>query len=145
MTTTVLSIKSMDYAFSKSSSPILSIPEWQLESGERVFLHGDSGSGKTTLLNLLCGILLPQKGSITVLDSNLTTMKQRDRDRFRAQNIGVVFQRFNLIPYLSVAKNIELAAYFAGKSQQLNNSTLIERAQSLCGSLKLPKDTFSSI
>ena len=94
--------------------PILDIPHWTLGQGERVFLQGDSGSGKSTLLALIAGLVLPSTGSISVLGTELTQLNARQRDRFRAQYIGVVFQQFNLIPYLSVLDNVLLAARFGG-------------------------------
>ncbi|WP_034474808.1 ABC transporter ATP-binding protein [Aestuariibacter salexigens] len=112
---------------------VLSIPHWQVEQGDIVFLHGDSGSGKSTLLNLLSGVLSPTSGEISLLGESLTTMSGSQRDAFRARHIGVVFQTFNLIPYLPVLKNIQLAAYF-GK-QDL--SQVREKAQQLLRNLRL--------
>ncbi|MCF2947506.1 ATP-binding cassette domain-containing protein [Paraglaciecola aquimarina] len=96
----------------------LRFDNWKVQSGQQVFLYGDSGSGKSTLLNLLSGILAPQQGSIKLFGNELSDLSNSQRDRFRAENIGVVFQQFNLIPYLSVAKNIELAVYLAKSSKQ---------------------------
>jgi putative ABC transport system ATP-binding protein len=93
---------------------MLDIPAWSLEPGEQVFLYGPSGTGKSTFLNLLAGILLPNTGEICVLGKRLNTLSGRQRDKWRAQHIGVVFQQFNLIPYLDAVSNIELAAHFAG-------------------------------
>jgi putative ABC transport system ATP-binding protein len=87
---------------------VLDIPSLSINRGERVFLFGPSGSGKTTLLGLLAGVLKAERGSITVLGSNLTEMSGFERDDFRAVHIGYIFQMFNLIPYLSVIENILL-------------------------------------
>ena len=136
--TAAIAINSLSYAYQTDKS-ILSIPQWSLGQGERVFLYGDSGSGKTTLLNLLCGILVPTNGSIALFGEALATMTNRQRDTFRAQHIGVVFQQFNLIPYLTVFKNIQLAAYFA-RASRAQTQQLLSRAQSLIDTLGLPKD-----
>jgi putative ABC transport system ATP-binding protein len=125
--TAAIAINSLSYAYQTDKS-ILSIPQWSLGQGERVFLYGDSGSGKTTLLNLLCGILVPTNGSIALFGEALATMTNRQRDTFRAQHIGVVFQQFNLIPYLTVFKNIQLAAYFA-RASRAQTQQLLSRAQ----------------
>lgn len=93
----------------------LKVPYLCIERGESLFLFGASGSGKSTFLNLLSGVLAPQQGDINILGTNLTRLGNRQRDRFRARHIGIVFQQFNLIPYLDVETNIRLAAYF-GKS-----------------------------
>jgi putative ABC transport system ATP-binding protein len=93
--------------------PIIDIKQWHLNKSEHVFLYGPSGCGKSTLLNLLSGILAPQQGTVNILNADITALKPSKRDRFRAQHIGVVFQQFNLIPYLSVLDNIRLAMHFA--------------------------------
>ncbi len=89
---------------------VLDIPELTLERGERAFLFGPSGSGKTTLLGVLAGVLEANEGEVTVLGEDLTSLSSAQRDAFRAQHIGYVFQMFNLIPYLSVLDNIALPA-----------------------------------
>jgi putative ABC transport system ATP-binding protein len=114
----------------------LSIEQWKVGITERVFLYGNSGSGKTTLLNLLCGILIPTSGSVNLFDNNISTLLNSQRDLFRAKNIGVVSQKFNLIPYLSVLKNIQLAAYFAKNSRpDVNNDV-----KTLLNVLQLPNN-----
>lgn len=122
------------------SSSALHFNQWSVEAGQQVFLHGDSGSGKSTLLNLLCGILSPQEGCVRLLGTDITKLSNSARDRFRAENVGVVFQQFNLIPYLSVAKNIELAIYLA-KSSKLDLNKNIEHFMSV---LKLPSTILDS-
>ena len=64
------------------------------------------GSGKSTLLNLINGILPLKQGDISIDGDSITQLSQRQRDRFRAKNLGIVFQQFNLIPYLSAEDNI---------------------------------------
>ena len=95
----------------------LEIPEWCIAKGERVFLKGASGSGKSTLLNLLAGILVAKEGAINILGQDISELSARERDFFRATNVGIVFQQFNLVPYLSVYDNISLATYFGRKKQ----------------------------
>ena len=92
--------------------PILNIPAWQVARGERVFLQGESGSGKSTLLGLLAGLQLPTFGDIEILGTRMSSLGAGKRDRFRAKHLGVVFQQFNLIPYLSALENVLLAAQF---------------------------------
>ena len=78
-------------------------------------LRGPSGSGKSTLLSLLAGILKAQSGSVRVLGHDLGALTGSARDRFRADHIGVIFQLFNLIPYLSVRENVSLPCAFSSR------------------------------
>lgn len=119
MSTLAINLQDMHYHYKDTPASFarLSIEQWKVCTTERIFLYGSSGSGKTTLLNLLCGILIPTSGSVNLFDNNISTLSNSQRDLFRAKNIGVVSQKFNLIPYLSVLKNIELAAYFAKNSR----------------------------
>lgn len=115
----------------KKDKPILHIKQWSIKSGERIFLHGNSGSGKSTLLNIIAGVLSSNSGSVSVLGTELNKLSSHQRDRFRANHIGFIFQQFNLIPYLSVTDNIQLGAQFA---DQQNKPLSIE---TLCEQLKL--------
>lgn len=113
-------LQDVEYTWLGACSPAIRIKQWRIKQGERVFVHGPSGAGKSTLLNLIAGILTPQSGKIEIFEQTITSMSTRARDRFRAQNIGIVFQQFNLLPYLSVAANIALARHFgrvSGKSK----------------------------
>lgn len=110
----VVSVQDLSFHYCNTSKPVLEIPQWSAQSGERVFLHGPSGTGKSTLLNLLAGILLPDTGTIDILGKCINTLSGSQRDKWRARHIGVVFQQFNLIPYLDPLDNIKLAAHFGG-------------------------------
>ena len=139
--TMAVRIDGLTYRYDKSSPENdIAIPNWQLCRGEQVFLQGESGSGKTTLLNLLAGVLTPNEGTIELSGTPFSTLSARKRDKFRANHIGVVFQQFNLIPYLSVWENIALSAYFSSTSQ----AQLKDRALSLIEQLKLPADVINS-
>ncbi|TSA52281.1 MAG: ABC transporter ATP-binding protein [Nitrosomonadaceae bacterium] len=105
----------------------LSIPQFQVERGERVFLQGASGSGKSTLLSLLGGVMVPQQGQLHVLDTDLTALTSSTRDRFRVDHVGLLFQQFNLVPYLSVRENVLLPCRFS----QRRRERALESADSL--------------
>lgn len=108
--------------FSYGETPVLNIDEILLNEGEMAFLHGPSGSGKSTLLELVAGVLRNQQGELSVCGQNLTELSGAELDSFRAQNIGYIFQSFNLIPYLSVIENIKLPFLFQKK--QVNEAEL---------------------
>lgn len=121
-----------DLRFAYADNTVLYIPTWQVAQGSRIFLRGASGSGKSTLLNLLCGMLVPTSGDLRVLERDMTLMSEHSRDRFRARHMGVVFQQFNLIPWLSVRDNVHLAAYFAD-----GDTAVVQRMTELAEQLNL--------
>ena len=116
-----------------SQRPVLDIHQWSVQAGEQVFIHGPSGGGKSTLLGLLSGMLVTSLGEVSVLGERLDQMSHRQRDRFRAQHIGYVFQQFNLIPYLNAVDNIKLARHFFKR----NTKTLLhDEIKELLANLK---------
>ncbi|WP_339720006.1 ATP-binding cassette domain-containing protein [uncultured Paraglaciecola sp.] len=128
-----LSIKDLIFTWSKNSDFTLRIPSWQVEAGKKVFLYGRSGEGKSTLLNLISGIQNNYSGSIQVLGQDLGKLEQRQKDVFRANNIGIIFQQFNLLPYLSAYQNIVLAQRFRSAEHRPQPETLV----SICDRLEL--------
>ena len=103
-----------------------------------MLLLGASGSGKSTLLSLMCGTVLPRSGTVEINGTDITKLRGGARDRFRADNIGVVFQQFNLLPFGSVRDNIVLPLRFATTRRQ-NVPDPTGEATRLCQSLGLPE------
>lgn len=114
----VVSLSDVRFRWPGQTSDIVSIDELCLDAGEHLFVRGSSGSGKTTLLNLLCGIHAPSGGTVRLLGTDLARLSSSRRDRFRADHVGVVFQQFNLLPYLSTLENVTLACSFSGRKKQ---------------------------
>ena len=81
---------------------------FEVKKGEFVAIMGPSGCGKSTLLNILGLLDNPTDGSYKLLDQEMSTLKERERTKFRKGNIGFVFQSFNLIDELNVFENVEL-------------------------------------
>ncbi len=125
--------------FSYGTGPgVIDIPALEISRGSRVFLHGPSGCGKTTLLGILAGVLQATNGSVRVLDRDLATMSGSQRDAFRAEHIGYVFQQFNLIPYLSAYDNIALPCRLdARRRARLGNTTLDAAIQDVAAQLDI--------
>lgn len=130
-----MAINISDLRFSypeQPNSPILHIPSWSLPIGQKSFIFGASGSGKSTFLNIISGLYHINSGCITILGQRLETMSYRQRDKFRANNIGYVFQQFNLIPYLNAIDNIKLANKFSKrKASSLLNAEIHELLSTL--------------
>ena len=81
-------------------------------AGEWLAVMGPSGSGKTTLLNLLGGLDRPDEGSITVDGLELVTLDESARTRYRREKVGLVFQQFHLLPYLTTVENVMVAQHY---------------------------------
>ncbi len=105
----------------------LAVPELEIEAGETVAVIGPSGSGKTTLLHLMAGIRLPQKGTVLTDDVEVSGLDDGARRDFRIRRIGMVFQEFELLEYLSVLDNILLPYRISG-SLELDRSVRLRAA-----------------
>lgn len=109
----VIGLSQVRFAWRERTAAVIDIESLVIEAGERVFLRGASGSGKSTLLGLLAGMTVADTGTVTVLDQDMSRLGGAERDRFRADHIGFIFQMFNLIPYLSVVENVTLPCEFS--------------------------------
>ncbi len=116
----------------------LEAPNFVIDAGERALLLGESGSGKSTLLSLICGVVAPRHGAVEIGGADLAKLSSSARDRFRANNIGVIFQQFNLLPYATPLDNILLALRFAPERRGRVDDARKE-ALSLAAALRLPE------
>ncbi len=98
----------------------------ELGRGERVAVMGASGSGKSTLLNLAAGMDRPEQGRVQVLGQDLDELSEPALTHFRARNVGLVFQDFNLIDSLSVRENIELPLWLNGLDDEASLHALVK-------------------
>ena len=101
---------SKDYQSGEIMVRALSNVDLQIKKGEFVVILGPSGSGKTTLLNLIGGIDVHSSGSIRVNSREITKLKENQLTEFRKEDVGFIFQFYNLIPTLTAVENVELAA-----------------------------------
>lgn len=133
-------IAELQFRWGRSQSLCLDIPDFHVGSGERLFLHGPSGSGKSTLLGLLGGVLIPERGRVRILETDLVNLNGRSRDRFRVDHVGFIFQQFNLIPHLSMLDNVLLPCRFSPVRREralASGSSLQEEAIRLLKELDL--------
>ncbi len=117
MRNALISLSNLGFAW-PGQAQLLDIPSFTLLRGESLFLKGPSGSGKTTLLGLLGGVQTPNRGSVRLLDQELSALGAAARDRFRVDHTGYIFQQFNLLPFLSVRENVELPCHFSNLRAQ---------------------------
>ena len=113
-----LSVRDLRHRWPRAGHDVLDIPTLEVLPGQAVFLHGPSGCGKSTLLGLLAGVLLPAAGRVEVLGRDWAGLRPAERDRHRADHLGVVFQQFNLLPYLGTLDNVLLPCRFSARRRQ---------------------------
>ena len=135
-------LDSLRFYWSRVDDFKIYIPKLEIGKGEKVLLLGESGSGKTTLLSLICGFLSPISGDIFLNEQKLNDLKANKKDQFRSDNIGIIFQQFNLLPYANVIDNITLPLYFS-KNRDSRVTNHRETALNLCRSLQLSASTIA--
>ena len=138
MAKSLIHIKQLQFGY-RVGAFRLAVESLHIESQERVALIGPSGCGKTTLLNLLAGILVPAKGEIDIDGICISGLNQEDRQDFRALHMGLVFQEFELLEYLTVLDNV-LLPFRLNPILQLTK-IVQERALMLCGKVGLGDKT----
>jgi len=113
MTDPLLELDAVTYGWPGDDAPVLASVSLAIDAGERVFLAGASGSGKSTLLALIGGLVAPAEGEVRFDGKRVDTLKRAERDRFRADHLGVIFQQFNLLPWLDAIDNVRLGCRFS--------------------------------
>ncbi len=116
----------------------LEASDFAIGLGERVLLLGESGSGKSTLLSLISGVIAPRQGVVEITGTDLAQLSSSARDRFRADNIGVIFQQFNLLPYATPLDNILLGLRFS-RARRGRVADQRTEAMRLATALRLPE------
>ena len=117
--------------FGGNAVQALSNVNFSVEQGEYVAIMGESGSGKTTLLNILAALDQPTAGSVRLAGRNMSEIRERELAAFRRENLGFVFQEFNLLDTFSLEDNIFLPLVLAGKRYP----EMAQRLQRLAGQL----------
>lgn len=116
-------------------TPVLNQVELEARVGELMFVVGPSGCGKTTLLSVLCGTLDADAGEVNTLGHALHELPPREITKFRALNVGFIFQQFNLLPTLTAAENVAVPLRIQGVS----SSKAIPRAKELLARVGIPE------
>jgi len=138
----VLNVENLRFGWT-SDTTLIDIDAFEVAPGESVFLRGPSGSGKSTLLGLVGGVLRPRSGQILIKGVDMTAQSAARRDQLRSDHLGIIFQQFNLLPYLNVIANITLPCRFSATRRnrsRLNYQSPAEEAQAMLKSLGLPPD-----
>ena len=114
----MIEIKSISKQFPNETA--INYKDIVFETGKSYMLLGASGCGKSTLLNMIAGILSPTSGSIIIDGKDMTKLSQKEKDHFRINNIGYIFQDFKLIPEMTVADNINILKIEHVKTDSMN-------------------------
>jgi putative ABC transport system ATP-binding protein len=135
--TAAVTLRDVRFTWPRASGPVLDIASFSVPRGERVFLCGPSGSGKSTLLGVIGGVLQPGQGEVRVLGTDIGRLSPAARDHFRADQVGLVFQQFNLLPYLGVVDNVLLATRFSARRAAAVGHDAAAAAHACLGALGL--------
>ena len=144
-------IKTKKLEFSYNNQEFFKFHDINLKKKENLLIIGKSGVGKTTLLHLLAGLLKSSSGSIELFGKNITSLSSDELDKFRKNNIGIVFQRPHFVNSLTVKENLQLAQYIANKKNNfriesvLKNLNIFDKAHNKTNSLSQGEKQRASI
>ena len=144
-------IKTKGVKFNYDNQVFFDFPDINLKSGENLLIIGNSGIGKTTLLHLLAGLLKLNSGSIELFGKELRKLSSYQLDRFRKNNIGIIFQRPHFVNSLTVKENLQLAQYIANKKDDnriesiLKNLNVFDKSNKITNQLSQGEKQRASI
>ena len=144
-------IKTKKLEFSYDNQEFFKFHDINLKKKENLLIIGKSGVGKTTLLHLLAGLLKSSSGSIELFGKNITSLSSDELDKFRKNNIGIVFQRPHFVNSLTVKENLQIAQYIANKKNNfriesvLKNLNIFDKAHNKTNSLSQGEKQRASI
>lgn len=113
----ILSLTDLRFGYDPNQV-LIDIKHFQIQRGESVFLRGPSGSGKSTLLGLMGGVLSPQSGTLSISGHDITKISSAQKDKVRADHLGIIFQQLNLLPYIDVIQNCILPCRFSKRRRE---------------------------
>ena len=122
-----------DFKAGQQTITVLHGIDLDIRPGELTYLVGESGSGKTTLISIMCGILWPTQGDVRVFGTDIYALGDTELVEFRLNNIGFIFQQYNLIPSIDAASNAAVPLI----AQGMDREQARERAVAILGKLKI--------
>ena len=130
----MIEVNAISKRFFVAGQPFMALDsiDFKIARGDFICVAGSSGSGKSTLLNILAGILSPSSGEVLFNGDNIHKMSDRALSRFRGDELGFIYQSFNLIPRLTIAENVRAPLYF-GKKPPGSTQNLIASVLDLVG------------
>jgi putative ABC transport system ATP-binding protein len=134
----MLRLEGVAYAWPGAAADCLRIEALHIAAGRTLFLHGPSGCGKSTLLGLMAGVLVAREGRVELLGQDWAQLPGGRRDARRVDHVGVIFQQFNLLPYLTVLDNVLLPTRFSKARAARCSGSPQAAAQALLERVALP-------
>jgi ABC-type lipoprotein export system ATPase subunit len=124
----LVSVRSVSKTYRRERAMIYALHDVSIEVGEREFvrLSGPSGSGKTTLLNLIAGLDRPEEWEVVVAGTNITRLPINHASKYRAEQVGIIFQAYNLIPQLTALENVLLPMVALGRTNHNRARELLD-------------------
>ncbi|MDB9762816.1 ATP-binding cassette domain-containing protein [Alphaproteobacteria bacterium] len=122
MSKNLISVENLQYSLGNKIKFSMKIKKFILKKSDSFLIYGDSGAGKSTFLNLLSGTLNPQEGIVKILGKNISESSSGMKDKVRGDHFGIVFQTFNLLPYITVKNNILLGKAYSNRKQLVSNN-----------------------
>ncbi|MEL6414946.1 MAG: ABC transporter ATP-binding protein [Pseudomonadota bacterium] len=120
-----------DFKAGQSTIRVLHGIDAEIRSGEMTYVVGESGSGKTTLISIMCGILWPTEGEVRVFGTDIYSLSDTELVNFRLENIGFIFQQYNLIPSIDAAANAAVPLIAKGMAIEPARKKAIELLEAL--------------
>jgi putative ABC transport system ATP-binding protein len=142
MTDGRIAIRGLVHRWPGGTAPVLDLPALEIAAGEQVFVRGPSGCGKSTLLGLVAGVLVAAPGEVVVGGVDWASLKTASRDTRRAAMLGVIFQQFNLLPYLSVLDNVLLPTRLSPERAARCEAGAAAEARALLARMGLPESAW---
>ncbi len=139
-----ISVSDFSFVWPSSNVTVLQNTCFTVEAGERVLLRGPSGSGKSTLMAAISGVIDIPIGTVSVAGQDIGALPASKRDRFRADHMGLIFQVFNLVPWLSAVDNILLPCRYSKRRRARIAGPLDMEAHRLMAALGLDPDTLGA-
>lgn len=137
----ILQLDDVHYAW-PGGEPLFAGLELVVQPGEKLFLGGASGRGKSTLLALIGGLVQPGAGCVVVAGVDLATLRRGAADRHRADHLGVIFQQFNLLPWLDPVANVMLGCQFS-RRRRTRAGNVAAAAESLLAAMDIDRALFT--